>query len=52
VETDCALLSGLVGRRVSNSKDTKEGKLRGSGLRDVVSPVVGWFMYEKMPRLM
>jgi hypothetical protein len=49
VITECAFLSGVDGRRVSDSKDTKAGKLSGGGLRDVVSPVVGWFMYEKMP---
>jgi hypothetical protein len=45
---ECALLSGHVGTRVRDSKETKKGRLRGSGLRDVVSPVAGWWMYEKL----
>lgn len=45
--SQCVLLSGLVGTKIRDSQQMKEGKLQGSGLRDVISPVVGWWMVEK-----
>jgi len=46
VEFDCMLTAGHVGSTVCDSKDIG-WKLQGSGVRDVVRPLVGWWMYEK-----
>ncbi len=46
VEFDCVLTAGLVGSTVRDSKD--EGwNLHGSGIRDVASPLAGWWMSKK-----
>jgi len=43
---DCILTAGLVGSMVRDSKDM-DWNLRGSGIRDVVSPLAGWWMSKK-----
>ncbi len=46
VKFDCMLTAGHVGGMVRDSKDIG-WELQGSGVRDVVRPLVGWWMYEK-----
>jgi len=46
-EFDCVLTAGLVGILVRDSKKVRGVKVDGSGVRDVLSPVVGWWMTEK-----
>jgi len=46
VEFDCMLTAGLVGSTVRDSKDVG-WNLHGSGIRDVVGPLAGWWMTKK-----
>jgi hypothetical protein len=46
VEFDCVLTAGLVGSTVRDSKDVG-WNLHGSGIRDVASPLAGWWMTKK-----
>ncbi|KAJ7136794.1 hypothetical protein C8R44DRAFT_728758 [Mycena epipterygia] len=41
---DCALTAGLIGTRISSSKDTK---LSATGENDTVRPLLGWWMFIK-----
>ena len=43
---DCMITAGLVGSMVLDSKDFG-WNLGGSGIRDVVSPLAGWWMFKK-----
>lgn len=46
VMIDCLLTAGIVGSTIRDSKDFGL-QLHGDGVRDVVCPLVGWWMYEK-----
>jgi len=46
VKFNCMLTAGHVGNMVSDSRDF-DWKIHGSGVRDMVRPLVGWWMYEK-----